>query len=90
MAVGSHEALLTFIETLSMKGLICNALDKKTEAYELARLALRSNLKSHICWHVFGLIYRSDRNYPEAVKCYRNALKYDKVPAMRFWLSLIG
>ena len=62
-----------------MKGLILNAMDKKTEAYELARLALKSNLKSHICWHVFGLIYRSDKNYLEAIKCYRNALRFDKV-----------
>ena len=30
-------------------------------------------------WHVFGLLYRSDRNYEEAIKCYRNALRIDKV-----------
>ena len=30
-------------------------------------------------WHVYGLLYRSDKNYEEAMKCYRYALKYDKV-----------
>ena len=28
---------------------------------------------------MFGLLHKSDRNYDEAVKCYRNALKIDKV-----------
>lgn len=30
-------------------------------------------------WHVYGLLQRSDRKYDEAIKCYRNALKWDKV-----------
>jgi tetratricopeptide (TPR) repeat protein len=29
-------------------------------------------------WHVFGLLYRSDKNYEEAAKCYTHALKYNK------------
>ncbi|KAF9438279.1 N-alpha-acetyltransferase 16, NatA auxiliary subunit [Entomortierella beljakovae] len=29
-------------------------------------------------WHVYGLLYRSDKNYEEASKCYVNALKFDK------------
>ena len=28
-------------------------------------------------WHVYGLLHRSDRNYTEAIKCYRNAIKRD-------------
>ena len=27
---------------------------------------------------MFGLLQRSDRKYDEAIKCYRNALKWDK------------
>ena len=38
---------------------------------------MQNDLKSHVCWHVFGLLYRSDREYREAIKCYRNALKID-------------
>ncbi|XP_057451305.1 N-terminal acetyltransferase A complex auxiliary subunit NAA15-like [Lotus japonicus] len=64
-------------ETLSMKGLTLNCMDRKPEAYELVRQGLKNDLKSHVCWHVFGLLYRSDRDYREAIKCYRNALKID-------------
>ncbi|KAG4303848.1 hypothetical protein PORY_002736 [Pneumocystis oryctolagi] len=65
-------------ETLAMKGLILSLLNKKSEGYELVRKGLRNNLTSHICWHVFGLFHRLDKNYNEAIKCYLNALKYDK------------
>ncbi|EYU21564.1 hypothetical protein ABFS82_09G099700 [Erythranthe guttata] len=64
-------------ETLSMKGLTLNCMDRKSEAYELVRLGLKNDLKSHVCWHVYGLLYRSDREYREAIKCYRNALRID-------------
>lgn len=64
-------------ETLSMKGLILNYCNKKAEAYECAQKGLRNDVKSHVCWHVYGLLQRSDRKYDEAIKCYRNALKCD-------------
>ncbi|KAF2301340.1 hypothetical protein GH714_022967 [Hevea brasiliensis] len=60
-----------------MKGLTLNCMDRKPEAYDLVRLGLKNDLKSHVCWHVYGLLYRSDREYREAIKCYRNALKID-------------
>ncbi|XP_062098866.1 N-terminal acetyltransferase A complex auxiliary subunit NAA15-like isoform X2 [Humulus lupulus] len=62
-------------ETLSMKGLTLNCMDRKSEAYELVRQGLKNDLKSHVCWHVYGLLYRSGREYREAIKCYRNALR---------------
>ncbi|RWR77484.1 Tetratricopeptide repeat-containing domain-containing protein [Cinnamomum micranthum f. kanehirae] len=65
-------------ETLSMKGLTLNCMDRKVEAYELVRCGLKNDLKSHVCWHVYGLLYRSDREYGEAIKCYRNALKIEQ------------
>lgn len=65
-------------ETLAMKGLTLNCLGRKDEAYEFVRRGLKNNLKSHVCWHVFGLLQRSDHKYDEAIKCYRNALKWDK------------
>jgi hypothetical protein len=34
-------------------------------------------VRSHICWHVFGLIQKSDKNLKEASKCYLNALRID-------------
>ncbi|XP_018329942.1 N-alpha-acetyltransferase 15, NatA auxiliary subunit isoform X1 [Agrilus planipennis] len=65
-------------ETLAMKGLTLNCLGRKEEAYEYVRRGLRNDLKSHVCWHVYGLLQRSDKKYDEAIKCYRNALKWDK------------
>ncbi|KAJ1550622.1 N-alpha-acetyltransferase 16, NatA auxiliary subunit, partial [Nowakowskiella sp. JEL0078] len=64
--------------TLAMKGLFLSNLDKKEEAYEFIKKGLKNDLTSHICWHVYGLLYRADKNYEEAVKCYTHALKYDK------------
>ncbi|XP_070553999.1 N-alpha-acetyltransferase 15, NatA auxiliary subunit-like [Ptychodera flava] len=65
-------------ETLAMKGLTLNCLGRKEEAYDHVRKGLRNDLQSHVCWHVYGLLQRSDRKYDEAIKCYRNALKWDK------------
>uniref|UniRef100_A0A6I8NQ08 N-alpha-acetyltransferase 16, NatA auxiliary subunit n=1 Tax=Ornithorhynchus anatinus TaxID=9258 RepID=A0A6I8NQ08_ORNAN len=65
-------------ETLAMKGLTLNCLGKKDAAYEFVRKGLRNDVKSHVCWHVYGLLQRSDKKYDEAIKCYRNALKLDK------------
>ncbi|XP_077135307.1 N-alpha-acetyltransferase 15, NatA auxiliary subunit isoform X2 [Ranitomeya variabilis] len=61
-----------------MKGLTLNCLGKKEDAYDLVRRGLRNDLRSHVCWHVYGLLQRSDKKYDEAIKCYRNALKWDK------------
>eukprot|EP00186_Timspurckia_oligopyrenoides_P003403 CAMPEP_0182441344 /NCGR_PEP_ID=MMETSP1172-20130603/275_1 /TAXON_ID=708627 /ORGANISM="Timspurckia oligopyrenoides, Strain CCMP3278" /LENGTH=905 /DNA_ID=CAMNT_0024635545 /DNA_START=29 /DNA_END=2746 /DNA_ORIENTATION=- len=65
-------------ETLAMKGLVLSCIDRKSEAYELVRLGLRSDLRSHVCWHVYGLLYRADRDYKEASKAYLQALRIDK------------
>jgi len=65
-------------ETLAMKGLARNSLNQKEEAYRLVKKGVRNDVDSHVCWHVYGLLYRSDRYYIEALKCYKNALLRDK------------
>ncbi|KAG9289032.1 hypothetical protein G9A89_015581 [Geosiphon pyriformis] len=66
-------------DTLAMKGLFLNHMDRKEEAYEFVKKGLSYDLKySHICWHVYGLLHRSDKNYTQALKCYTQALKIDK------------
>ncbi|UYV72753.1 NAA15 [Cordylochernes scorpioides] len=73
-------------ETLAMKGLTLNCLGRKEEAYDYVRrgLEVTSLVMSYqerfdlTRWHVYGLLQRSDRKYDEAIKCYRNALKWDK------------
>lgn len=64
-------------ETLSMKGLILSAMNKKEEALELAKLGLKNDFKSGTCWHVYGLILRAEKKYEEAIKAYSNALKWE-------------
>jgi len=62
-------------ETLSFKALALSSLKRKDEAYAAAKMALiKTKMRSYVAWHIFGLIYRSDRNYAEAIKCYRKAL----------------
>lgn len=57
-AIKAADAILKKVpehgETLAMKGLTLNYMDKKEEAYELVRRGLKSDLKSHVCWHVYG------------------------------------
>ena len=31
-------------------------------------------LTNYLCWHIYGIIHRSERNYVEATKCYNRAL----------------
>ena len=33
--------------------------------------------RSHVCWHVYGLLHRSSHNYDEAIKAYKQALRID-------------
>ncbi|PAA69545.1 hypothetical protein BOX15_Mlig019132g1 [Macrostomum lignano] len=64
-------------ETLAMKGLILSYMGKKDEAWELVKRGLKNNLKSCICWHVFGLLQRAERKYDEAMKAYKCALRFE-------------
>jgi len=72
-------------ETLCMKGLILNMTSSKPgdqggtkkDAVDLVKLGLMKDMRSHVCWHVYGLIYRSERNYNEAIKAYKQALRID-------------
>lgn len=61
-----------------MKGLVLTHMEKREEGLELVRKGVRLDLTSHICWHVFGLIQKSEKNYEEALKSYTQALRFDK------------
>jgi peptide alpha-N-acetyltransferase len=60
-----------------MKALIMNAQGKTEEAFALAKVALQNDMKSHVCWHVYGLLYRADKNFEEAIKAYKFALRLE-------------
>ena len=64
-------------DTQAMKALILSNQGKQDEAFELCKLALKNAMKSNVCWHVYGLLYRSAKNYEESVKAYRFALRLD-------------
>ncbi|KAF9887782.1 hypothetical protein FE257_009588 [Aspergillus nanangensis] len=64
-------------DTLAMKALIISQLGQQEEAFTLAKEALKNDMKSHICWHVYGLLYRAEKNYEEAIKAYRFALRIE-------------
>lgn len=38
---------------------------------------INTNNRSHVCWHVYGLLHRSSQNYAEAIKAYKQALRID-------------
>ncbi|PLN85391.1 N-terminal acetyltransferase A complex subunit nat1 [Aspergillus taichungensis] len=64
-------------DTLAMKALIISQQGQQEEAFALAKEALKNDMKSHICWHVYGLLYRAEKNYEEAIKAYRFALRIE-------------
>ncbi|EED94562.1 predicted protein, partial [Thalassiosira pseudonana CCMP1335] len=65
-------------ETLCMKGLILNGMvGSEKKAIDLVKKGLMMDMRSHVCWHVYGLLYRSSRDYNEAIKAYKQALRID-------------
>lgn len=66
-------------ETMCMKGLILVHLGQRDEGINLVKEGMRKDLSSHICWHVWALIQKSEHKYEDALKSYIQALKFDKV-----------
>lgn len=62
-----------------MKGLFLASQDRKEEGYEFIKKGVRQDMGSHIVWHVYGLMHRADKNFEEALKCYSQANKIEKV-----------
>eukprot|EP01107_Rhizomastix_libera_P016497 TRINITY_DN6914_c0_g1_i4.p1 TRINITY_DN6914_c0_g1~~TRINITY_DN6914_c0_g1_i4.p1 ORF type:complete len:737 (+),score=241.04 TRINITY_DN6914_c0_g1_i4:13-2223(+) len=65
-------------ETLSMKGLIMSFEGEKDEGLATIKKGLMKNMKSHVCWHILGIYHKTAMNFTEAIKCYKQALKFDK------------
>ncbi|ETO31333.1 hypothetical protein RFI_05787 [Reticulomyxa filosa] len=71
-------------ETLAIKGLCLHAKgnsehksEMKTKGMETIKEALRQNLKSSMCWRAKGVVHRMDKDLPEAIACYNQAMRYD-------------
>ncbi|KAF7975522.1 hypothetical protein HWV62_9339 [Athelia sp. TMB] len=65
-------------ETLCMKGLILTHMGRRDEGKECVKKGMRFDLTSHICWHVYGLIEKGEKNYEGALKSYSQALRIDR------------
>ena len=72
-------------DTQAMKALIISNQGQQKDAFALAKVALNNNMKSHVCWHVYGLLYRAEKNFDESIKAYKFALRLDpeSVPIQR-------
>jgi hypothetical protein len=49
------------VETLAMEALATNAMKKKTEALKMIKEAIAKNFTNFTCWHVLGIINRSNK-----------------------------
>ena len=55
-------------ETLAMKALIMNSQKKKTEAFTYIKQALFKNLSNFTCWHVYGILHKSNKYDSKIIK----------------------
>eukprot|EP01087_Luapelamoeba_hula_P012172 TRINITY_DN3380_c3_g1_i2.p1 TRINITY_DN3380_c3_g1~~TRINITY_DN3380_c3_g1_i2.p1 ORF type:complete len:936 (-),score=231.59 TRINITY_DN3380_c3_g1_i2:43-2850(-) len=67
-------------ETLAVKAFAIRSHDndKKDEVYALMDKAIKKDGRSYICWHAYGLLKKHDREWQEALKAFRNAVKADE------------
>ena len=64
-------------ETLSVRGLMRYHLNQKDDGLDDLKKGLVADPDSYICWHVYGLYNRLEKNYEEAAKAFTKALQYD-------------
>ncbi|KAI5287751.1 hypothetical protein KEM52_001437 [Ascosphaera acerosa] len=68
-------------DTQAMKALILSNMGRSAEAFALCKEALRNDPNSNVCWHAYGLLWRAAKNFAEAVKAYKHALKIEPAAA---------
>jgi peptide alpha-N-acetyltransferase len=62
-----------------MKALFELGLGDEAKAELTAKDALlKSKMKSMFCWHTYGTVLKQKKNFLEAVKCYEQALNFEK------------
>ena len=59
-----------------MQALLFSGIGSQAEALESIKKTLFKNFSNFTCWHVYGIIYRKEKDYEQAKKAYLNALKY--------------
>nr|XP_019044577.1 peptide alpha-N-acetyltransferase [Kwoniella bestiolae CBS 10118]OCF23507.1 peptide alpha-N-acetyltransferase [Kwoniella bestiolae CBS 10118] len=88
-------------ETLALKALTLHsslpepltvsAVPKKEEAENMARLAIKKDITSHITWHVLGILAKSRKDWDEASRAFAMARKQDpdNIPLIRDSIALL-
>jgi tetratricopeptide (TPR) repeat protein len=69
------EKFVDHTETQAFKALILNGLKRGNEAFDLIKKVLFKNLGNFTCWHVYGMLNRSNKRFDDARKAFLNALK---------------
>lgn len=65
------------LEIQAMRALLLSCLSKPEEAMEQIKKVLFKNLANSTCWHVYGIIHRTKKDFETAKKAYLNAHKYN-------------
>uniref|UniRef100_A0AC35TLS8 TPR_REGION domain-containing protein n=1 Tax=Rhabditophanes sp. KR3021 TaxID=114890 RepID=A0AC35TLS8_9BILA len=65
-------------ETLAMKALILDSMGKYEESLDLAKKGVDNDMKSYLCWHVYGLVLKTHRKYEVAIGAFKMSLRIDK------------
>ncbi|ESL10415.1 N-acetyltransferase subunit Nat1 [Trypanosoma rangeli SC58] len=80
-ALRSADAILAVIpnhaDTIAMKGLTLHYLDRREEGHSAIKEAIELNTSSTMAWHSLGLCHRAEKNYPEAIKAFKQAHQTD-------------
>jgi len=64
-------------ETLGMKALFQVFLGQNEQGLSLIKESVKLNFKSKVIWHLYGIIQKHLKNWEEAAKCYKWAVKFD-------------
>ena len=66
-------------DTLALKGLVLHTIaetkEQHEEAFGFVKRGVAFNVKNFVSWHILGNLYSADKNLPEAMKCYTQALR---------------
>lgn len=62
-----------------MKGIFLTSTGEKESGYATVKRGIAKDPGSHIVWHVYALILRADKNFEEALKCYKKAVSIEPV-----------
>lgn len=64
-------------ETTAVRGLVRYHLNMKDEARQDMSKCIASDPESGICWHLYGIYQRLEKNYEEAVKAFAKTYQID-------------